>query len=66
MRKYTFFFLILIFFSSCREIGNFIIASVDLFGAFLEWMLILIVGGFILALVIGLIRQILGLNNNDK
>lgn len=54
------------FLTSCTEIINFVGASLDLANAFFKWLIILIVGGFILAFIIGIIRQIFGMNKDKE
>ena len=53
-------------FSSCKEIVNFVGASLDLMLAFIKWILILVVAGIIIAFIVGIIREIFGLNDKDK
>lgn len=70
MKKTIAYLIVLLFFlitlSSCREIVNFIGASLDLGFVIMKWVVILVVGGFILAIIVGVIREIFGLNDKDK
>lgn len=50
--------------SGCREIFNFIDASLDLGVAFFKWVFIIIIAIVIIGIIIGIIRKIFGLNDD--